>query len=243
MKKIYILPNLFTTANFFCGILALNLVLQEKYIPAAFIIILAMVFDFIDGQVARLYKATSRFGVEYDSMADFLTFGIATTFLVYRLALSNMGRIGIGLAFLYSVFCALRLARFNTQVGKEEKTNFVGLPSPISAGILVSFIIFINRYELASWEKAIPFMMIALSYLMVSTYTYPSLLTLQARRKRPFLYLVVIVLALVVLIFWAELGLLLAFLSYMSLGLIKAYQSKAQRRRLFVKERSHPKQP
>jgi len=226
MRKIYILPNLFTTGNFFCGVVALSLIFQEKFIPAAFIIILAMVFDFIDGQVARLYRVTSRFGVEYDSLADFLTFGVATTFLIYRMFLVEMGRLGIGLAFLYSVFCALRLARFNTQVKKEEKTNFTGLPSPISAGVLVSYILLINRYSLPGWEKAIPFIMVFLSYLMISTYTYPTLISLRVRGKKPFLYLVGLVLGLAILIFWAELGLFSVFVGYMILGLI---QSRRQR--------------
>jgi len=231
MKKIYILPNLFTTGNFFCGLLALLWIFQGRYIPAAFLIILAMVFDFTDGQVARLYHASSRFGVEYDSLADFLTFGVATTALAYRVALADLGRFGIAFAFLYAVMCALRLARFNTQVKKEEKTDFTGLPCPISAGIIVSYIIFIHRYNLKNWEKAVPFLMIILGVLMVSTYTYPTLLTLKARRKKPFLYLVAIVLALAIIIFWAEIGLLLAFLSYMSLGLAGAFRHHARKRK------------
>lgn len=230
MRKIYILPNLFTTGNFFCGVLALSLLFQDKFIPAAFIIILAMVFDFIDGQVARLYRVTSRFGVEYDSLADFMTFGVATTFLIYRMFLVEMGRLGIGLAFLYSVFCALRLARFNTQVKKEEKTNFTGLPSPISAGILVSFILVINRYHLLGWGKAIPFIMVALCYLMISTYTYPTLISLRVRGKKPFLYLVGLVMGLAILIFWAELGLFCVFVAYMALGLIQSWRVKIRKK-------------
>ncbi len=231
MKKIYILPNLFTTGNFFCGMLALLWAVQGRYVPAAFLIILAMVFDFTDGQVARLYHATSRFGVEYDSLADFLTFGVATATIAYRVALADLGRFGIAFAFLYAVMVALRLARFNTQVKKEEKTDFTGLPCPIAAGIVVSYIIFIHRYNLKNWDKAIPFLMIALGVLMVSTYTYPTLLTLKASGKKPFLYLVAVILALAIIVFWAELGLLLAFLSYLSLGLAGAFRHRARKRR------------
>jgi CDP-diacylglycerol--serine O-phosphatidyltransferase len=231
MKKIYILPNLFTTGNFFCGMLALLWAFQGRYVPAGFLVILAMVFDFTDGQVARLYHATSRFGVEYDSLADFLTFGVATSVIAYRVALADLGRFGIAFAFLYAVMVALRLARFNTQVKKEEKTDFTGLPCPIAAGVVVSYIIFIHRYNLKYWDKAIPFLMIVLGVLMVSTYTYPTLLSLKARGKTPFLYLVATILALAIIIFWAEIGLLLAFLSYLSLGLAGAFRHRARKRK------------
>ena len=219
MKKIYILPNLFTTANFFCGVLALSWIFQGKFQSAAFIILLAMVFDFVDGQVARFYHATSRFGLEYDSLADFLTFGLAPAFLVYNYVLIEWGRIGIGLAFLYAVFAALRLARFNTQVKAEEKTNFVGLPSPISAGVLISFFIMIYRHRLTGWEKALPFIMIVLSWLMISNFTYPTLLTLQLKRKKPFLYLVALCLVVVIFLFWVEIGLVVGFVSYTLTGI------------------------
>ncbi len=223
MKKVYILPNLFTTANIFCGVFALSIILRgdpSKYAYAAWFVILAMVFDFVDGQVARLYHATSRFGVEYDSLADFLTFGVVTTVLAYRIVLVDLKGLGVALAFLYVGFCAMRLARFNTQVNKEEKTDFKGLPSPVSAGVIVSFIIFNDYYRLG-WELVIPFLMVVLSSLMVTTITYPTLLTLNIRKKKPFLYLVAIVLVLVILIARPQAGLFIAFLSYLCLGLFQ----------------------
>ncbi len=237
MKKIYILPNLFTTANFFCGIVALSWIFQGRFQSAAFIVLLAMVFDFVDGQVARFYNATSRFGLEYDSLADFLTFGITPAFLIYRYFLIDWGRVGIGLAFLYAVFAALRLARFNTQAKAEEKDNFVGLPSPVSAGVLLSFFILIYRLNLTGWEKALPFLMILLSWLMISNFTYPTLVTLQLKRKKPFLYLVAICLVGVIFLFWVEVGLFVGFVSYAATGLIGSLAKRVKEKR--VREASH----
>lgn len=228
MKKIYILPNIFTTANFFCGILALSWIFQGRFQSAAFIILLAMVFDFVDGQVARFYNATSRFGLEYDSLADFLTFGVAPAFLIYKYALIEWGRVGIGLAFLYSVLAALRLARFNTQAKAEEKNNFVGLPSPVSAGVLVSFFILIYRFRLTGWEKALPFLMILLSWLMISNFTYPTLVTLQLKHKKPFLYLVALCLVAVIFLFWVEVGLFAGFVAYAATGIIGSLRRSAK---------------
>ncbi|MDP8215515.1 MAG: CDP-diacylglycerol--serine O-phosphatidyltransferase [Candidatus Euphemobacter frigidus] len=242
MKKIYILPNLFTTANVFCGVYALTLILRgdpHLYIRAAWFLLLAMIFDFIDGQLARFYKATTRFGVEFDSLADFFSFGVVTTVLAYRIVLQHLKGFGIGVAFLYIVFCALRLARFNIQVNKEEKTDFKGLPSPVAAGVVLSFIIFNDHFQLG-WEMAIPFIMIVLSSLMVTSITYPTLLTLNLRKKKPFLYLVAIVLILVILITHHQIGVFVAFISYLILGLYQGIRLEIRERR---KVAGHPALP
>ncbi len=226
MRKIYILPNLFTTGNIFCGVYALSLVLRgepELYTRAAWFLLLAMVFDFIDGQLARLYRATSSFGVELDSLADFLSFGVVTTILAYRVILEQFRGFGVGVAFLYIVFTALRLARFNIQVEKEEKTDFKGLPSPVASGVVLSFFIFIRHFQLP-WEILIPILMIVLSSLMVTNITYPTLLSLHLRKKQPFLYLVAIILMLVVVIAIPPLGVFSAFMIYLGLGLYQGLQ-------------------
>ncbi len=223
MKKVYILPNLFTTGNFFCGILAFCWILQGKFLPAGLSIMLAMIFDFVDGQVARLAKAGSRFGVEYDSLADFLTFGIASSALAYRLALQNMGRVGIGILFLYTVFSALRLARYNTHAVIDEKSDFSGLPCPVSAGALVSFCLIVNRYQLQWAGKIIPVLMILLGALMVSNFPYPGMIRFKFHMKRPFLYLVAIMLALVVLFFLPEIGAFLGFSTYAVYGIYRGW--------------------
>jgi len=221
MRKIYILPSLFTSGNIFCGVYSLSMVLKEvpQYSRAAWFILLAMFFDFLDGQVARRYRATSDFGVEYDSLADFFSFGIVTTVIAYRLILQEMQGLGIGVAFIYILFCALRLARFNIQTDKdkEEKGDFRGLPSPVSAGVLLSFIIFIKYIPLA-WEPVVPVMMVVLGALMVTGITYPTLLDLELRKKKPFIYLVVIILMLGFLLMFPQTVIFIAFISYLILG-------------------------
>ena len=233
MRKIYILPNLFTTGNIFCGVYSLSLVLRgnaELYPRAAWFLLLAMVFDFIDGQLARLYRATSRFGVELDSLADFLSFGVVTTILAYQVVLKDFKGFGVGIAFLYIVFTALRLARFNIQVNKEEKTDFKGLPSPVSSGVILSFFIFNSHFRLGL-EIAIPFLMIVLSSLMVTNLTYPTLLSLHLRQKQPFLYLVAVILMLVILIAHHQVGVFLGFMLYLGLGLYQGLQIEVRQRK------------
>lgn len=222
MRKVYILPNLFTTANIFCGVYSLSLVLKAvpQYSRAAWFILLAMLFDFLDGQIARRYRATSDFGVEYDSLADFFSFGIVTTIIAYQFVLKDMKGFGVGVAFLYIVFCALRLARFNVQTnknGKEKKGDFRGLPSPVAAGVLLSFVIFIKEIPL-SWEPVIPVMMLVLGGLMVTGITYPTLLTLELRKKKPFLYLLVIIIMLGFLVLFPQVVVFIAFITYLILG-------------------------
>ncbi len=243
MRKIYILPNLFTTGNIFCGVYALSLILRgdpANYPRAAWFLLLAMVFDFIDGQLARLYRATSRFGVELDSLADFFSFGVVTTILAYRVILEQFRGFGVGVAFLYIVFTALRLARFNIQVNKEEKTDFKGLPSPVSSGVILSFFIFNSHFQLG-WEIAIPFLMIVLSSLMVTSLTYPTLFSLHLRQKQPFLYLVAVILMLVILIAFPPVGIFCGFLLYLGLGLYQGLQIEVRQRKA-ARGRSRAKQ-
>jgi CDP-diacylglycerol---serine O-phosphatidyltransferase len=233
MRKIYILPNLFTTGNIFCGVYALSLILRgdpANYTRAAWFLLLAMVFDFIDGQLARLYRATSRFGVELDSLADFFSFGVVTTILAYRVVLEQFKGFGVGVAFLYIVFTALRLARFNIQVNKEEKTDFKGLPSPVASGVILSFFIFTSHFNF-DWEIAIPFLMIVLSSLMVTSLTYPTLFSLHLRQKQPFLYLVAVILMLVILIAFPPFGIFFGFLLYLGLGLYQGLQIEVRQRK------------
>jgi CDP-diacylglycerol---serine O-phosphatidyltransferase len=236
MRKIYILPNLFTTANIFCGVYSLSLVLKSvpQYSRAAWFILLAMLFDFLDGQAARRYRATSDFGVEYDSLADFFSFGIVTTIIAYQFILKEMKGFGVGVAFLYIVFCALRLARFNIQTnknGKEKKGDFRGLPSPVAAGVLLSFIIFIKEISL-SWETVVPVLMMILGGLMVTGITYPTLLTLELRQKKPFIYLLVIILLLGFLLLFPQIVIFVAFLSYLIIGFYDGIRLDIRARKL-----------
>jgi CDP-diacylglycerol--serine O-phosphatidyltransferase len=146
MKRgIYILPNLFTTGNLLCGFWAIISVFQEKYFYSAVAILTASVFDILDGKVARLSGATSKFGVQYDSLADLISFGITPAVLAYSWALRPYGRFGWLAAFLFVVCGALRLARFNIQSASGEVKYFKGLPIPAAASMIALTILLYLR--------------------------------------------------------------------------------------------------
>ncbi len=224
MKKIYIVPSLLTTGNFFCGIIGLTFVMQNQYLYAAEICLVAMLFDFVDGQVARMSRSSTRFGIEYDSLADMLSFGILPTFMAYSIVLNKMGRGGLAIVFLYSVCCALRLARYNAQVYKEESKNFTGLPTPAAAGLICSLIVIAGRYELHLLIKVLPFLMLALSYLMVSTIRYPAFQGASLRRKKPFLDLVGVVITATVVVSYPEIAFFLLFSAYAATGILAYFR-------------------
>ncbi|WP_141455608.1 CDP-diacylglycerol--serine O-phosphatidyltransferase [Pseudoxanthomonas sp. z9] len=146
-RGIYLLPNLFTTAGLFAGFYAIIAAADGQFVNAAIAVFVAGLMDGIDGRVARLTGTSSAFGVQYDSLADLVSFGLAPALVMYHWSLSAlkldnaaMGRVGWAVAFLYAACAALRLARFNTQVGTVDKRWFVGLASPAAAGLMMSFV-------------------------------------------------------------------------------------------------------
>ena len=146
-RGIYLLPNLFTTAGLFAGFYAIIAAANEQFVTAAVAVFIASLMDGIDGRVARLTGTSSDFGVQYDSLADLVSFGLAPALVMYHWSLSAlkfdgsvMGRVGWVVAFLYAACAALRLARFNTQVGTVDKRWFIGLASPAAAGLMMSFV-------------------------------------------------------------------------------------------------------
>ena len=139
-RSIYLLPNAFTTANLFAGFYAVVQAMDGRFEMAAIAIFLAMVFDGMDGRVARLTNTQSAFGEQYDSLADMTSFGVAPALVMYEWALHDLGRWGWLAAFIYVVGAALRLARFNTNIGIVDKRFFQGLPSPASAALVAGFL-------------------------------------------------------------------------------------------------------
>ncbi|WP_293712262.1 MULTISPECIES: CDP-diacylglycerol--serine O-phosphatidyltransferase [unclassified Stenotrophomonas] len=146
-RSIYLLPNLFTTAGLFAGFYAIIAASNGDFVNASIAVFVAAVMDGLDGRVARLTGTSSEFGVQYDSLADLVSFGMAPALVMYHWALSSLkfdgevlGRVGWSVAFLYAACAALRLARFNTQVGTVDKRWFVGLASPAAAGLMMSFV-------------------------------------------------------------------------------------------------------
>ena len=139
-QGIYLLPNLFTTAALFAGFFAVVQAMNKQFEVAAMAIFCAMVLDGMDGRVARMTHTQSDFGAEYDSLADMVSFGVAPALVIYEWALRDLGRYGWMAAFIYCAGAALRLARFNTQVGIADKRWFTGLPSPSAAAVVAGFV-------------------------------------------------------------------------------------------------------
>jgi len=195
-RGIYILPNMFTTMNLFCGFYAIIASIDGKFVAAAIAIIIAGVFDSLDGKIARATGTTSKFGIEYDSIADVISFGLAPGLMIYLWALRPLGRIGWLAAFLFMVCGALRLARFNTQVGTVSSEKFVGLPIPAAAGMNAVTILIFDKLSIAGSAHAILvlIMLYILSFLMVSTIKYDSFKKPELFRKMNFNSLVVAVL-------------------------------------------------
>ncbi len=139
-KGIYLLPNLFTLTSLFSGFYAVVFAMQGDFEKAAIAIFVSMVLDGCDGRVARLTHTSSSFGVEFDSLADMCAFGMAPALVVYQWTLHGLGRLGMAAAFVYCAGAALRLARFNTNVGVVDKSFFQGLPSPAAAALVAGFV-------------------------------------------------------------------------------------------------------
>lgn len=175
-RGIFLLPNLFTSMNLFCGFYAVVAAIDGKFIAAAVAIIIAGVFDNLDGKIARATHTTSKFGVEYDSLADLISFGLAPGLMIYLWALKPLGRIGWLAAFLFMACGALRLARFNTQVSSASSDYFTGLPIPAAAGMNAATVLIYHKLSLSAQSNPILILILlyALSFLMVSTIKYNS---------------------------------------------------------------------
>ena len=145
-RGVYILPNLFTTASLFAGFFSIILAFNHQFDYAAWAILVGAAMDGLDGKVARLTGTASQFGIEYDSLADDVTFGVAPGMLAYAWQLHEFGRLGLAVAFLFCGCAALRLARFNVGVSTTSKRFFVGLPSPACACVLATFVLFMPYY-------------------------------------------------------------------------------------------------
>ena len=197
-RGIYLLPTSLTTGNLCCGFFSLIESSRGHYELAALLIIAAGVLDGLDGRIARLTGTTSEFGVEFDSMADISSFGIAPAFLAYEWALEPFHRVGWLIAFLFVACAATRLARFNIQHGSSDKRFFAGLPSPAAAGVVASVAVaFPDPPVQLGFSVLIGALVAAAALLMVSHVRYRSFKSLDLRSPRSYLSVVAIVLVLV----------------------------------------------
>jgi len=195
-RGIYLLPNLFTTAALFAGFYAITAAMNQQYEMAAIAIFVAMVLDGLDGRVARLTNTQSAFGAEYDSMADMISFGAAPALVMYAWVLSGLGKLGWVAAFVHAAGAALRLARFNTQIGTADKRYFQGLPSPSAAAILAGLVWVSATHGLSgeSLRYVAAGLAVATGLLMVSNFRYYSFKDIDLRGRVSFIWAILIML-------------------------------------------------
>lgn len=221
MKKgVYVLPNLFTTLSLLSGFFAIISVLDGKFQYAASAILVSFLFDGLDGSIARLTNSTSRFGIEYDSLSDLVAFGVAPSLLVFTWALQPFGRFGWLAAFLYVACGALRLARFNVQVNIVNTGKFNGLPIPAAASLIASTVLlfYYIGYNESTKYLTILAMIYILSFLMVSNIKYTSFKEHGLLKRKPFSFLVTLVLIIMVIVASPQVMLFTLFLTYVLSG-------------------------
>ncbi len=225
IRGVYLLPNLITTASLFAGFYAIVAAIDGRFLAAAWAIFVALILDGLDGRIARMTHSTSNFGVQYDSLADLVSFGVAPALLVYLWALKPFKQFGWVAAFLFVVCGALRLARFNVQSGSMDPRYFNGFPIPAAAMVIATAIAF--YYQIGEWapekDKYILVMIYVLSFLMVSNIKYFSFKKVELFKRHPFQTLVAAVLLFVAVATAPELMGFPLMVIYASSGVISSY--------------------
>ncbi len=239
-RGIYLLPNLFTTAALFAGFYAIVAAMNLRFEQAAVAIFIAMLLDGIDGRVARMTNTQSDFGAEYDSLSDMVSFGLAPALVMYKWSLASMatlgwqwGKIGWITAFIYTACAAMRLARFNTQLGVADKNYFQGLPSPSAAAVVAGLVWVGVDNGIEGSLISIPAMLLTLTagLLMVSNIFYYSFKQVNYRSPVPFLTILIIVLILALCSIDPPLLLFVGFLIYVGSGPLFAIVRRVRKQR------------
>ena len=248
-RGIYLLPNLLTTTALFFGFYAMVAAINDAYQSAAVAVLIAMVMDGLDGRVARLTNTQSAFGVQYDSIADMVSFGVAPALVMYQWALADLasmgtvwGKLGWLGAFIYAACAGLRLARFNAQFGVADKRYFQGLPSPSAAAVIAGMVWTGSRLEMSGVVIGIPALVLTVmaGILMVSNVRYYSFKEIDFRYRVPFMAMVLLVLLLAVTSVHPPMVLFLVALVYMGSGPALTVAQRRRRRHRSAAERSPP---
>lgn len=231
-KGVYVLPNLITAAGIFAGFYSIIATTDGNFETAAWFILLAAIFDGLDGKVARLTGTSSKFGVELDSLADVISFGVAPGVLLYVWALRPFGKLGWLAAFLYVICGALRLARFNVQVSTVESKRFIGLPIPAAACIVATCVLLFYELGGSGTIKMVSMVVLVflLAFLMVSNIKYVSLKDPDLFKRQPFMTLVVAILSLVVIVAKPQIMLFLIGITYLFSGPVVSFLSWRKKR-------------
>ncbi len=224
-RGVYLLPNILTTFGLFAGFFAIILATKGQYAEAAMAIFVAMLWDGLDGRVARLTNTQSAFGEQYDSMADMVSFGVAPALLMYFYLFEGLGKIGWIGAFIYVAAGALRLARFNTQIGIEDKRYFQGLPSPAAAALIAGMvwtkeIIGPSAYDEQYLVVGAWIILVSAGILMVSNVRYYSFKEINLKGRSSFKLLLLATLILIVVSLWPSAILFIFFFAYATSGLV-----------------------
>jgi CDP-diacylglycerol--serine O-phosphatidyltransferase len=263
--RIYFLPNLMTAGNLFCGFLALTKIVEADpdatnfnavILKALFLILLACIFDLLDGRVARMGGNESPFGREFDSLADIVSFGVAPAFLVHRIVLKGVfvayPQLGWFIASVYLLCGAFRLARFNCLAAMSSgggSKDFLGFPIPAAAGLVASLTLFLFWLEEKGFQQSklrfvLPALLVFLSCMMVSEVKYPSFKSLHFRTRGSFIKVLIIALSVgLFLIMWEKVLPILApviFTIYLLYGFVRPYISRAWRREIEDEEDDEP---
>jgi len=255
-SKIYLLPNLMTAGNLFCGFAATVKILEgallqnsnpdaaaDLFHTAVWFILGACIFDLLDGRLARLGGHESAFGREFDSLADIVSFGVAPALMVYRIVLQEFPRACWIIAFVYLACGALRLARFNCDssngetVGAGKKKNFTGFPIPAAAGLIASITLFLlwlaeGEHQLGKWKFVLPPLLLFLSFMMFSRFQYPSFKALNWKTKKSIPRFLIIILILVFTWLYYEWMPAVLFLSYLLYGFLRPWLSREWQREI-----------
>ena len=220
---VYILPNIFTASSIFAGVVSIINSINGEFTVASWLIVLALVFDGLDGRVARLTNTCSHFGVEFDSLADLIAFGVAPAILLYMYAGNEFGRFGIVTASLFVIFGAIRLARFNVMTAQTEPSVFIGVPIPTAAVFISILVLLFQKYGfLHQLLYLLPIASIVVSLLMVSNIRYPSFKKINLSKHNTLrLFILLLCLALGVFVYPIE-GFALIVTFYIFYGLIRA---------------------
>lgn len=227
-QGIYLLPNLFTTGALFAGFYAIIAAMRGDFESAPIAILFALVFDGLDGRVARLTNTSSKFGAEYDSLSDMVSFGVAPALVVFSWALGDLGKFGWSAAFVYVACAALRLARFNTQIDTADKNYFTGLASPAAATIIASTVWVCH--DLGWVGEALPtelavvvgLLTAIVGFLMISNFPYYSFKGIDFHGRVPFVVMIAVVVIFGLVTLDPPSILLAAFLAYAASGPVMA---------------------
>ena len=226
-RGIYLLPNLFTTGGLLAGYFAIVSAIGGRYVDAAIAVFVAGVLDGVDGRVARMTNTQSAFGVQYDSLSDLVSFGLAPSLVMYTWSLDLLkgygplwGKVGWAAAFLYAACAALRLARFNTQVGVADKRWFLGLASPAAAGLLMAWVWTIEQQGIDAGRLVFASLAITIlaALLMVSRVRYWSFKAGPANVRVPFVWIVLAMALMVSLVVFNARALLAIGVAYVASG-------------------------